>query len=120
MSRGQAAVEAMLIVAVALIILVILFQILQDQSAAKREIEIAQAAEIAITDLEAAGSSVQGQGIGAKTSVNLLLPDEVEKITFTNRTAHIYFRSGHVRDRVLPFIATGTISSNKSNCQGCR
>jgi hypothetical protein len=89
--RGQGATEFVIILAVALIVLTIIFQINGDVITSVTSEYRHTKAKAALDDIGDAAEQVYQQGSGSKSKLYLSLPNNIQNITASNQTLSISF-----------------------------
>lgn len=110
LKKSQAATEALMVLAGALIVLLVMFvvnsEIMGSVNARLRYTK----AKVAVNDIGDAAELVYQQGIGSKTKVYIDLPSSIENSSASGRTLSIQFKaSGEIVYRNLGFNVTGIL-----------
>ncbi len=116
--RCQAAVELIIILAVALIILSIIISFSSDTYTSVSGQFEATKARTAVDDLTDAAKLVYQQGVGSRTKIFVTLPNDIIYTNVTNNLIAIkFYAGGNERDvyRTLDFDVSGEIPAEQGN-----
>ncbi|MEK6967869.1 MAG: hypothetical protein AABX51_04515 [Nanoarchaeota archaeon] len=106
---GQGTFEVILVSGAIFIVMLILFNVLQEGGTRTSAIIDLSSASNALQELDSAGQAVYEQGKGAQVTLSVSFPNDVKNVTFNNMISTIYYKSGKYQTRSLSYNSTGSL-----------
>ncbi|MBI4158878.1 hypothetical protein HY500_01315 [Candidatus Woesearchaeota archaeon] len=114
MKRGQVSIELIVILSLVLTVLLIVFNVGSDTIGYTQSSSDNTRLTTFFNIVRNAASTVYHQGVGAKTSVYVVMPDNLANITVTTRSIIATTNTGDTFARNFDFNITGNFSAKGS------